>query len=418
MTHDEDPKSSPPPSGRLRGSIPANLLLMIVSFLVAIVIAEVALTLFLSRDPVQASAARAGNAHDRRTRAAVIQDLRDDGVEAFPDLHGRTLVRNRGNVAHSPIFVTPENDSIIPLAPSIARAEVVLCNESGPWIRYRADEHGYRNPQGAWDQKPIDLVLIGDSYTLGLCHADDGTIAGRLHNGWPAMLNLGLPGAGPLLELGILKEYAADLEPSVVLWLYYEGNDLSDLDEERHFNGLRRYLEKGYQQGLRKMQSDIDDHLGEYLENQLVEATAHELAPGRRRLRSLLTMAAKLTHLRSFVGLVRSYEPPMEALEELHLVLEEARSTVSAWDGQLVFVHLPTYNRWAQRDATDAFMATGAVHRILAELEIPLIDVTRSFDDQPYPRSLFAYPGAHYTREGNAIAARTISEQLETLVAH
>lgn len=50
----------------------------------------------------------------------------------------------------------------------------------------------------------------------------------------PRTLNLGMGGIGPLHELAILKEYGSVVRPKVVLWVYYEGNDLADLSHEKN----------------------------------------------------------------------------------------------------------------------------------------------------------------------------------------
>ena len=42
------------------------------------------------------------------------------------------------------------------------------------------------------------------------------------------MINLGVGGFGPLLELAALTEYLTPLKPPVVLWVFFEGNDLTD----------------------------------------------------------------------------------------------------------------------------------------------------------------------------------------------
>ena len=50
----------------------------------------------------------------------------------------------------------------------------------------------------------------------------------------PGTVNLGIGGNGPLMMLAGLKEYLAALRPRVVLWFYFEGNDVTkDLFRER-----------------------------------------------------------------------------------------------------------------------------------------------------------------------------------------
>ena len=134
---------------------------------------------------------------------------------------GRLVVPNMGfpvethQSAHGP--VTPLG--------GIANALTVYCAETGRFEVFVSDEHGFRNP-APWDSLAVGVTLIGDSFTKGHCVDDETSIAGRLRAAGLSVLNLGVDGAGPLRELAIVKEYALRLEPSQVVWLYYEGNDL------------------------------------------------------------------------------------------------------------------------------------------------------------------------------------------------
>ena len=72
-------------------------------------------------------------------------------------------------------------------------------------------------------------------------------------------------GSGPLFALAQIKEYLPALKPKkIVLWFYYEGNDLSDLKVEQQSRLLRRYMEDGFTQNLFDRQTDIDRALTEY----------------------------------------------------------------------------------------------------------------------------------------------------------
>jgi hypothetical protein len=67
--------------------------------------------------------------------------------------------------------------------------------------------------------------------------------------------------------LATLKEYAESLRPKVVLWFYFEGNDLKDLSNERRSPLLSRYLEPNeFSQRLSSRQDEIDRALGGYLD--------------------------------------------------------------------------------------------------------------------------------------------------------
>jgi hypothetical protein len=91
------------------------------------------------------------------------------------------------------------------------------------------DGRGYRNPSAL---HRADVVLIGDSYVEGHYVSDDETVSrflqGRL--GRP-VANLGVAGYGTAQELVVLERDGLPLEPRVVVWFFFEGNDLYN-DEE------------------------------------------------------------------------------------------------------------------------------------------------------------------------------------------
>lgn len=115
------------------------------------------------------------------------------------------LVRTKGNAAHAWC-----------LPPSNPEARFV--------IDY--DEHGFRNSPGL---KQADVVLIGDSFLEAGDHPKEDIFPTHLANqiGRP-VANLGLGGYGPQQQLIVLERYGLPLQPQVVFWFFYEGNDLKD----------------------------------------------------------------------------------------------------------------------------------------------------------------------------------------------
>jgi len=95
------------------------------------------------------------------------------------------------------------------------------------------DAHGFRN-NGELTQAPI--VAIGDSFVeAGLVsHADLMTT--HLSRAFQCeVANLGQGAYGPQQELMVLRRYALPLRPRVVLWFFFEGNDLSDVPRFERF---------------------------------------------------------------------------------------------------------------------------------------------------------------------------------------
>ena len=108
---------------------------------------------------------------------------------------------------------------------NISNVTTVFCNESGEYIIYDSDEHGFHNPPGLWHKDAVQAVAVGDSFTHGVFVPSEDSFVSVIRSRMPATVNLGVDGNGPLAMLATLKEYAASLRPTIVLWFYYEGND-------------------------------------------------------------------------------------------------------------------------------------------------------------------------------------------------
>jgi len=101
----------------------------------------------------------------------------------------------------------------------------------------------------AGKDSPFDreqLLLLGDSYVQGYCVGPEDGIAPRLRERFPGTLNFGMSGNGPLLMLATLREYGAALEPEFVVWSFFSGNDLENLENERNRSALVAYLDPGH----------------------------------------------------------------------------------------------------------------------------------------------------------------------------
>jgi hypothetical protein len=91
-------------------------------------------------------------------------------------------------------------------------------------ITVTRDAHGYRNVQHA---AQADVVLIGDSYVEGRYVSDDQTVSSFLQARLGrTVANLAVAGYGTAQELIVLEKDGLRFKPRIVLWFFFEGNDL------------------------------------------------------------------------------------------------------------------------------------------------------------------------------------------------
>ena len=384
----------------------------------------------LRTDPAFAAieAAQRGGRHwDGRSRVEVVRDLRTQGVDAVSRTVPAKLIEEMPDGSyHTRIMI--DGREVLPLA-GISRKTVVLCNETGEYAVYQSDEHGFRNPLGIWNRAPVDLVLIGDSFTVGECVPSEETLGGWLRRHYPTTVNLGVGGHAPLFELAILEEYASALKPRRVIWFYFE-NDLwwFDLGINKRTPLLMRYLEPDFRQGLLHMQPEIDASLTELwaTESRNPVATALEVMEKVRgsgvgrllRFVTLQKLRATIVQLRRLPQSPAERELADFALFEA--ILKQARDRTASWGGELVFVYLPgSWNfdqglGWRPRD--DRVRAR--VLDLAAALGLPVIDVREAMEEHESPLSLYSYPGTsvlgppHFNGNGYEFVASLVLDRI------
>lgn len=427
---------------RLRASPKINLALLACSAGIGFYAVEVQLTLWFSLPSVRDNLASRerkqiaktlGLEFDGRTKHQLVEDLLSRGVDAVPSIFPRGLLQKRSDgTLKSAIHLN--STEILPLG-APANKLIVVCNEGGRFLTYRSDEHGFNNPQTLWNHRSIDIVALGDSFAQGWCVAPDKSFVGLIRERYPATVNLGEQGNGPLIELASMREYGQILKPKTVLWFYFE-NDLQDLNRERHSPLLSSYLRKGFSQDLFSRQQEIDRVLIEYIKTsrdtnavlmKLEEISALVRDPSQ--LSTGIDNIVRLGHLRQTLGLVqgqdrtpfsdaqpssadneltRSMAPLIELFNE---ILFEAKTSVERWGGRLYFVYLPGWHRYAagQLGSPDR----DAVMHVVAKLALPIIDVHQVFRAQKDPVSFFPLRvNGHYTEEGHRLVAQYVLQHI------
>ncbi|MEW6298836.1 MAG: SGNH/GDSL hydrolase family protein [Thermodesulfobacteriota bacterium] len=353
---------------------------------------------------------------DTRDQHEVIADLRKQGVDAVPQVILPLLERQKDNSITPAVVI--DGVELMPLG-GIANKVTVVCNQNGEYLTYKSDEHGFHNPGGIWQSGPVDVAAVGNSLTLGYCVPSDKNFVALIRERYPATLNLGMSGEGPLHILGILKEYASRLKPKLVLWFYPEGNSFSELRAEKQSRILVRYLEDDFGQGLPARQRDIDRALIDHVAQRGATSAAQPPRPASRA--SGLRQCIRLSALRQKLGVVYgtsggrsehlSALELSELKEELDLfrdIVSEAKARVAAWGGELYFVYLPSWGRLTNNLGIGDRART-QVLTLVDNLDIPLIDVSPAFQAHRDPLSLFPFRGpGHYNEEGHRVVAEVV----------
>ena len=370
---------------------------------------------------VRELAAAYGITFDTRDLIEVLGEAQSRGIDAVPAVYPIALLEDQQNGPLKSV-IRIEGAEILPLG-GIANKITVLCNENGDYTVYQSDEHGFHNPKGIWSADRLEVAIVGDSFAHGFCVPSLQNFIALIRRRYPATLSLGMGGNGPILELATLKEFLPALRPRVVLWAYFEKNDLIELRKETNAPLLLQYLKTGFRQGLLSLQAAIDRELLAYVEKE--KANALRRLRERKKQNKVLRLDsmvefAKLNTLRKQLGLVPGEEtiegPASEADQSADMalfraVLFQADAAVRAWGGSLYFLYLPQWERYAMPHL--ARQHRQRVLRAVADLRIPMIDIHTAFQSHADVLSLFPFRrSGHYNLEGNRLVAEAILKRL------
>lgn len=342
------------------------------------------------------AAKKLGVPFDTRSLKAVVDDLRSQGIEAYPVLH--------------PFWLLEEDSErkFLPLG-GLSKKVMVLDNETGTFETFKTDEHGFHNPQGSWKEGETDILILGDSFAMGACVSSGADIRSQLASYGKKVITLGMNGNEPLLMLAGLREYGKHLKPDIVLWLYYELNDLSELSKSKEISILREYLKDGFTQNLLQRQNEIDQEYLAFYEQLLKEKDRKQSTTAKlsRYLFRFITLSDTRKKMRLF------FDSDQAELPLFETILGKAKDLTASWGGKLYFVYLPAYYRYSLHQ-DDRFALRNQVIEIVKKLDIPLIDFDRTLKEQQDPLALFPFRvHGHYTEAGYGLLAAAIMAELK-----
>ena len=328
-------------------------------------------------------------------------------------------------------FIFEKNQSLMPLS-GISKKETILCNETGNYSLFKSDRYGFRNPDEVWEIKNDAILLIGDSFAMGSCVNDLNTISANLRNLIKTnnIINMGYSGDGPLIEYATLREYLPLTNVKKIIWFYYEGNDLADLERSLNNDILKKYLKNiNFSQNLKTKQSllnkkiynMIDIRLKEKLKSQSQELNI-DFLPSFKLNALIFQNFFKLYNVRNLLKdsfsqkkiikpFVKNIDPNFKKILSLTKELTEKN------DAKLYFVYLPEFKRYRSRNSIKLNNYNEIEYKkileIINNLNIPIINIHQElFRKYKDPLNFFPFRSPyHYTEEMYKMIAETINNK-------
>ena len=276
---------------------------------------------------------------DKRNLKEVIKDFKKQNIKAIQSISPSNFHKSDG-------IKLKNSKKIYPLA-GVSNVTTPLCNETGKWSIYKSDRFGFNNKDEFWDKK-IQYLIIGDSFAHGACVDRNDDFRGKLikYSNKNA-ITLGYGGNGPLTAFASYREYNKLVDPKVIIWMYFELSDLSDLQKEFSYSEiLKNYLNKEYTQKLHKYQKEIDEALSEYLYKKKIFSFI-KLQKTRKAIRSLISQKSKmLNEIKNDEKNKRMNKTNINIVDEEYLklffdILDKANQEIKSNNQELVFLYLP-----------------------------------------------------------------------------
>lgn len=358
---------------------------------------------------------------DRRTNTEVVAELRQTGVAAQGYFSSQMISR----IAPEGLD-TASGRPVLPLG-GVSNVLTVYCNDTGTWRTYQSGKYGFPNPRDAWKWENVEIIAVGDSFTAGACASEGREFVGLIRDAFPRTINLGTGGNGPLAELASLREYAASRQPKLVLWFYYENDLQKDLFREKKNSILMRYLEPNFSQNLADRQEEIDVALINLAKLPRDESTVKKAAAPPETSRSIFDFirfseygsffsrvpGLTLPRTRIHFGLVGGGgEWPDPETELFKRIMTTAKREVESWNGELVVVILPSWER-VIRGLETKDRHLNEARTVFADLNLSIVDMVPVMSEHPDPHSLWPNRGlGHYGEAGHRLVAETVLQWL------
>lgn len=281
----------------------------------------------------------------------------------------------------------------------------------------RWDAKGYRNAR-AYDRAGV--AVIGDSMVENVHMESEDLVSTQLARDLGCdVVNLGIGGYGPAEELVVLRRHALPLEPRVVVWVFFEGNDLKN---------VARHLEQTSDWEATK--AHYDTFLARSFTRNLLGYLHQYMLPSPLHYSGTIPREGGGAERVYFC--YPSFEFTQEAedlLARTDAILAQARTECGAAGCRLLVAFAPIKYRvyggittsgpdfvgheWKMNDLPSRL---GAIVTSLGE-DVGYLDLTPVFEaaarDGERP---FLNDDPHWSAEGNRIAARAIAERVKPLL--
>lgn len=283
----------------------------------------------------------------------------------------------------------------------------IYCNENGYYSTFVSDRYGFNNNNENWDFKRIDFLLLGDSFIHGMCVNKPDDISSQLEIlSGGISLNLSYGGNGPISQYASLKEYSKNKKINYILWFFYEGNDLNDLNEELKNNILFNYVSNdNFEQKLINYQPIIDKYAMDYQNENFKKITNF-----KTKLKKIFIPYRTINLIKN---LALKKDKKIINYREYKKILNKALIHSKTSNSRFIFIYLPEYARYTSEYKFDNIKREKVLN-IVKNLSIPIIDIHKELFVNEKDKLIY-FPlrnNGHYNEIGYAKIANIIYKKV------
>ena len=280
---------------------------------------------------------------------------------------------------------------------------------TGKLTKDKTDNYGFKNSFDWNRESSFDNIFIGDSFTYGTDVAHGESFAEIVKEKFTSTLNLGCGGTGPIMQLGIFREYVKILKPKFVIWNFYSGNDLNSDIPSEYNSYYKNYLKDDFIQNLINKQNEVDIIHDNFLSNVKLKLKNKKIE--NKNKENQLKNFYKLRKLRIKLGLQYAFSP--NSLEILEDILFKVNNETKEWNGEFIFVFIPSPNKYINpfhRNDHDYYYNN--LFKLLKKNNIRIINLDNELKKFKNPSKFYS---GHLNSDGNELLAKLILEKIMNL---
>jgi len=349
--------------------------------------------------------------YDLRSPEEVFLQLKNNNENIQPNFYYHPIFSNFKTYKKQ-----KKRNKIIPFRGPI-NSKSISCTEDFKHRTIINDKYGFRNSNLIYE-KPIQNVILGDSYAEGFCVGQNEDISGNLNlMGYPTA-NFAVGTTSPLVSLAVLREFGEILKPKNFIYFYFEGNDLEGLEWEKQQEDLIKYLDNDYKVNYLKKYDEIKIFLDDISEESIryakavVEGKKNTAKKKNYDLIETTKDILEINNIRNIIrnNIIRSSKKNYD-LELFYNIISKMDLNARKLNSKYIFVYTPTWSRYFTKftKKDKAIFLKDEILNKLKDMNIETLDLTEVFDNQEEIKQYFPLG---YLGHFNAKGYKKISEAL------